>query len=225
MADLLISAMDLIAAERYAPYTGEEHKFSKRFERRIRRLSGKADIRLRFGRIEKRVPFRKAVTFAVIVALTATVSLTALGTHLWKEFAFDSYDTHTNLDVIDYENAPSTLEDKYRITADMSKYESTIIDNDEICYMENFVCKAENIDLTFTFCTKEMLNDMRLNTEDAKVGITYLEINEYQGLYYCNHLDNHVIIWTNENYGFQIAACGISTDELKQLAESVQQVE
>ena len=225
MTDILISAMDIIAAERYARYTGEEHKFSKRFERRIRRLSGKADIKLRFGRIEKRVPFRKAVTFAVIVVLTATVSLTAIGTHLWDEFAFDDYDTHTDLFVIDYENAPTQLEDTYRITADMSEYTLYVRDNDEICYIEDFTHIADSSMVTFQFSTKEYLDNTRINTEDALTDLTYIEINGNSGLFFQNLEGGNCLIWTNADYGFLLAANSISKNELIFIAESVQKVE
>lgn len=200
-------------------------KISYRFERRMKKLFRAQHPEMRLSGV--RLPLRRSVKYAVLAALLAVVltGATFAVYRLWETYKVKDHSLYSMLYITDIENAPKTLEEKYRLGADMSGYKMRIVQDDMFCFLVEY--KLENYDTTIIFSqsTKEFSEQVFINTEDAAVMPTEITINEHKGLYYMTNYGAHYVMWDNGDYIIDISAKGIGKNQLILLAETVQKVE
>lgn len=116
-------------------------------------------------------------------------------------------------------SAPTTIEDVYEITYDLSDYTVDYEKNNE--YSRNISYINNDISIDFRQCTKKMYN-VKLNTEGAE--ISTVNIGEYEAMYYRDNHNYDNVIWDNGDYIMQLSS-NIGKDELINIAKSVKKVE
>lgn len=166
------------------------HKTSERpveFDERYRKI--------RFG---QRI---KLAVLAVVTALFMTGAVICV-THYVGNFIVKQYDDHSDGFVLDWENAPRTLEKAYRINYDLSDFDMEVVCDDEYQYWE-YYCKNEPSYqyINFSYGTKEGFQNVRLNTENSE--IEKIEVNGKDGIYYVTPDDGKCLIWDNGEYIFE----------------------
>ncbi len=146
----------------------------------------------------RKVRFGQKIRFAVLVAVTALLMTGAAVyiTHYIGGLMAKQYDDHSDGFALDWENAPRTLEKSYRINYDLSDYNMEIMCDDEYQYWEYY--SKDNQYINFTYSTKEMFQNTRLNTEDSKV--ENIQLNGYETLYYEQPNGSKSFIWDNGEY-------------------------
>lgn len=146
----------------------------------------------------RKVRFGQKIRFAVLVAVTALLMTGAAVyiTHYIGGLMAKQYDDHSDGFALDWENAPRTLEKSYRINYDLSDYNMEIMCDDEYQYWEYY--SKDNQYINFTYSTKEMFQNTRLNTEDSK--IENIQLNGYETLYYEQPNGSKSFIWDNGEY-------------------------
>ena len=146
----------------------------------------------------RKVRFGQKIRFAVFVAVTALLMTGAAAyiTHYVGGLMAKQYDDHSDGFALDWENAPRTLEKTYRINYDLSDFDMEIVCDDEYQYWEYY--SKDNQYINFTYSTKEMFQNTRLNTEDSKV--ENIQLNGYETLYYEQPNGSKSFIWDNGEY-------------------------
>ena len=175
----------------------------------------------------RRIPLRKAVQLAFIIMLLAVMAAAAYAVTSWSSFKIEEYDIYSMLNVTDISDAPLTLEERYGIGADMSGYEAEILlDNDyrlDVHYSDLY---NENKIFDFIQMTKDSVQSMRLDTEDALQKPAIIEVNGIDGMYLQHKDGSHVIFWDNGDYFIEVMASSeFSINELISICNSVQKSE
>ena len=204
----------------------EACEFSRRFEKRMNKLiksmGGGA-----FVFSGRRIPLRKAVQLAFIIIILAALAVAAYAVISWSSFKVEEYDIYSLLNVTDISEAPLTLEEWYEIGADLSGYEAEIL-LDEYYMIDIYYSDLYNENKTFDFIqrTKDSVQSMRLDTEDALQKPTIIEVNGSIGLYVQYSNGAHIIFWDNGDYFIEIVASNeFGKNELISICNSVQKVE
>lgn len=197
-----------------------DHKFSRGFERKMKNLLKSAaeercTSRLRVGRLPAAV--------IVIISVLLFTGAAATTYVLWNNFRLQDRGLYTLLHITDVENCPTTLEERYRLTADLSWFTENIFLDDEYTYFVEYENKEKTIKIEFKQQTKHGISKT-LNTEDMDSPIE-VTVNGYNGIYYGTKYGSHVYIWDSGDYLFELGAGGISKDELFSLTKFVQKVE
>ncbi len=146
----------------------------------------------------RKVRFGQKIRFAVLVAVTALLMTGAAVyiTHYVGGLMAKQYDDHSDGFALDWENAPRTLEKAYRINYDLSDFDMEVVCDDEYQYWEYY--SKDNQYINFTYSTKEMFQNTRLNTENSKV--ENILLNGYETLYYEQPNGSKSFIWDNGEY-------------------------
>ncbi len=197
----------------------EAHKFSPEFEKKMERL-----IR------RQRKPYFKLINTAgkraacIAVCFITSISVTSLQSDAVREgllnFFINSDSKGSVFTVESDTDAPSTIEDIYAITYDLSDYKIYFEEYDVT--RRNITYQKGDVNIHFSQYTKERYNNIGLNTEGAS--IETIKINGYDAIYFCNHIGIHYIIWDNGDYVLEIFST-VGKDVLIEIAESVQKVE
>lgn len=204
-----------------------DHRFSRRFNRKMKKLmhTPQPDLNLN----SRHIPLKRAIAAAMLAIILAALltGATFAVYKLWEHYRIEDNTLFSMLYITDIANAPKTLEEEYRIGADMSGYDFEVILQDEYCNMVNYSKPNGDITISITFSqtTKEFSEQLFLNTENAIVQPTEIVINGYQGIYFETYNNIHAVIWSTDKYVFYISGYEISKNELISLAEAVQKVE
>lgn len=199
-------------------------RFSRQYKRKrkamITAYRKTSERPVEFDEKYRKLRFRQKIKLAVLAIITALL-MTGAGiytTHYIGSFMVKQYDNHSDGFVLDWENAPRTLEKAYRINYDLSDYNMEIMCDDEYQYWE-YYCKQEPSYqyINFSYGTKEGFQNVRLNTEDSK--IENVQLNGYETLYYEQPNGSKSFIWDNGEYilefhtnsGYDVAVKIIST--------------
>ena len=199
-----------------------DHKFSRGFDRKMKKLiqSGIAEERhTSRSRIGRRLP----VAVIIIISVFLLAGAAATTYYLWHNFRLQDHGLYTLLNITDVESCPNTLEERYRLTADLSGFTENVLSDDEIMYFVEYENKEKGIKFSFIQEIKRG-NTMVLNTEDTDPPIE-VTVNGYDGIYYETKYDDCVIIWDIGDYLLQIGAKGIGKNDLFSLTKFVQKVE
>lgn len=202
-----------------------DHSFSRRFERRMKKLLYTPQPAFELG--GRRIPLRRSVVIAVLaIFMSALLMGATLAVYkLWEQYHIEDSGLFSMLYITDIENAPKTLEEEYRIGADMSGYTQRVVQDDEYCYMVEYSMPDSDKTVIFSQTTKEFSEQAMINTENALVMPVEITVNGYKGCYFMTYYGSHYILWDNGNYIIDMSAYGIGKDELILLAETVQKVE
>ncbi len=195
----------------------EEHVFSKRFERKMRKL-----IRRR------RKPYYKLINTAwkrVVCAVAAIgVSMTILlqvdaVKCLFRDFLLYIYEKFSVIQAVDKESRPDTIEEVYTITYDLSEYEVVFNNRDE-SKVETVYVLGDSV-VEFSQCVNKYYDSL-WNTEDAEV--EKVEIGVSEGIYFTDNHGYKTVIWDNGDYIISISS-NLDKNKLIKIAKSVQKVE
>lgn len=199
-----------------------DHTFSREFENKMNKLlqNGFAnEHHTTTTRDRKKSPI--AVIMAISTFLLTGAAVTSY--NLWKNFSLQDRGLYTLLHITDVENCPRTLEDPYRLTADLNGFTENILSDDEYMFFAEYENKEKDIKISFQQETKHGVSKM-LNTEDKDSPIE-VTVNGCNGIYFESKYDHPVLIWDTGDYIITLSASGISKDDLFSLAEFVQKVE
>lgn len=217
-------AMQAAAIEAAVPDM-PEHRFSLRYRRKKKSLikayeqkkARDSDIPTELHRIRA----RQAIRIAILVVLSLML-LTGAGmyvTHYIGGLQANQQSTHSDVFALDWENAPRTLENDYRIAYDLSDWNCEVLSDNILKYWENYT-NGDKF-LNYLCFTKEAFQNMQLNTEDAV--IEKREISGYEALFFTNEEGSRCYIWNNDNYVFEIIT-NIDDDTAIKIAESIEAV-
>lgn len=199
-----------------------DHKFSRGFEHKMKKLlrSGIAeDQQTSSALVGRRLPI------AVIVVIVTFLLMGAAATTyvLWKHFRLQDRGLYTLLHITDVDDCPKTLEERYRLTADLSGFTENVLSDDEILYFIEYENKEKDIKISFQQEPKYGVSKM-LNTEDMESPVK-VTVNGCKGIYYETKYGSHVLVWDTGDYLIDLGAYNISKNDLFMLAEFVQKVE
>lgn len=195
----------------------EEHIFSKKFERRMKKLINR-----------RRKPYYKLINKtwkrAVCAVTAAAVSMTIVMQveavrSLFKDFFAYIYEKFSVLQSVDSTNAPETIEDVYVITYDLSDYVTDFEEYTGSVY--NVIYRKDNIIINFYQNTKNEYDSI-WNTENSE--IETIMINNYEAIYFNDNHNFKTIVWDNGEYIFSIGS-NVGKNALIDMAKSVQKVE
>lgn len=198
------------------------HKFSRGFDKKMKRMfSEELTAESHSSRVHRvrRLPAAVAVVCSVIFLMGAA----ATTYYLWNNFRVQDRGLYSLLNITDVENCPKTLEEHYRLTADLNGFTENVIDDDELSYFVEYENEEENIKISFQQVTKHGLTTM-LNTEGKEPPVE-ATINSCNGIYFESKYGTHILIWDTGDYLIDIEGSGIGKDDLFSLAEFVQKVE
>lgn len=194
-----------------------EHIFSKKFEKKMKKLIGRRQ-KPYYKLINRAWKRAACLVIAIIISTTIVMQAEAIR-NLFKDFFVHIYDKFSAVKSINEDNAPETIENIYTITYELHDYE--IIYEDYNDYIRNITYKNEDIVIDY-FQYVKFAYDVHLNTENAD--IETLLINGTEMIYFKdNHEYNH-LIWDNGDYIISISS-NINKNLLIEIAESVQKVE
>lgn len=194
-----------------------EHIFSKKFERKMKKLINR-----------RRKPYYKLINKtwkrAVCAVTAAAVSMTIVMQveavrSLFKDFLAYIYEKFSVLQSVDGTNAPETIEDVYVITYDLSDY---LIDYEKNTdYIYNIIYRNDNIVINFCQTTKNKYNSL-WNTENSEFETVIFNNNE--ATFFKDNHNFETIVWDNGDYIISISS-NAGKDALIDIAKSVQKVE
>lgn len=196
----------------------EEHDFSSKFNKDMQKLVKR----------RKKTYYKLINTFGKRVACVAVIffiasSITVMSVDAFRNtvanFFVDVYEKFSTVQPEEKNNAPTTIEDIYEITYDLSEY--TIDYEDYTEYSRNISYINGEISIDFQQYTKEMY-DENINTEGAD--ISTININDNEAMYFHDNHQYDCLIWDNGDYILVIYS-NIGKDELISIAKSVQKVE
>ncbi len=196
----------------------EEHTFSPRFEKRMRKL------------IKRRnKPYYKMInTFGKRTACAATVvlilsSVTIMNVdalrNAFSDFFLRIYEKFSTVQSVEDDTAPETLENIYGITYNLDDFKIIYEEQNEYSYSITYF--NEDIIIDFSQYTKNMYNH-NVNTENAE--ISTIDINGHDAIYFIDNNDYCHIIWDNGDYVISLGS-NIGKNALIDIAKSVQKVE
>lgn len=197
----------------------EEHKFSPKFEKKMRRLINRRNKP--YYRIINTVGKRVACAlFAFLVASSVTVLSVKALREAFADLFISIYEKFSTIQSANETGtAPETIEEIYEITYDLSEF---IIDYDYLDDYSRYITYIkDDFVIYFEQYTKEMY-DKNVNTEDAEIS-TYV-INGNEAIYFQDNHQYHVLIWDSGDYIISLGS-NIGKDALIEIAESVQKVE
>ena len=199
--------------------TIEEHIFSPKFEKQMKRLINRRNKP--YYRIINTVGKRVAcIAIVILIISSVTVMSVEALRNAVADFFVRMYEKFSTVQSVDDDDvSPKTIEDIYEITYDLSEF---IIDYDYLDDYSRYITYIkDDFVIYYEQYTKEMY-DKNVNTEDAE--ISTLLINGHEAVYFQDNHQNYNLIWDNDDYIISIGT-NISKDALIEIAESVQIVE
>jgi hypothetical protein len=199
------------------PETPEEHVFSKKFERKMKKLISRRK-KSYYPLINTGLKRIAWVLSIVIVLSSITVTkVDAIGETLANFYVY-ILEKFSIIRSPEEEGFPETIEEVYEITYDLSDYEvvySTLSDT-----RRSFGYAKEDIFIDFGQYVKD--NIITHNTEGADVGT--IMINDVEAMYFIDYMGYGYLTWDNGDYIFCISA-NIEKDMLLDIAQSVKKIE
>lgn len=216
---------DAMLAEIAAIEAMPEHKFSRGFERKMKKLFAQRTARPESE--HRRMSLKRKAVLALLAALIAAfvAGCASLAYYLWNHYKIEDYGLYSLLDITDIENAPTSLEERYEIGADMSGYSENVLTDEYFHYWIEYKNPENTIIISFSQYTKETCQNVLLNTENALVMPREVSVHNCNGIFYQTFYGGMVLIWDSGDYVLDMIGNGISQDELFALAESVRKVD
>lgn len=195
----------------------EEHIFSRKFERKMKKLINRR--RKPYYKLINRT-WKRAVCAVTAVAVSMTIVMQVEAVRsLFKDFFAYIYEKFSVLQSVDSTNAPETIEEIYVITYDLSDYVVDYEKNTD--YIYNIIYRNDNIVINFCQATKNKYNSL-WNTEDTSM--EKIIIGDFEAVYFNDNHNFETIVWDNGEYIFSIGS-NIGKNVLIDIVKSVQKVE
>lgn len=230
---VLKSILEESARLEWAKYeNAQEHVFSKKHERKMKhvfKLFERNDCKLKpYTGSKPHYHFR--FTKRNIIVLLAVIFLAALAgcgvTYFTSKNFYGKVNAdNTELFVINTENCPSTIEDKYYLPCLPDGYE--VLGTDSTPFYEWISYENPATEQTLTFCqfAKVSFDSTHYDTENQK--FQEININGHSGLcldYSSQGYNYAVIVWDNGDYIFELFG-EYSKNELCYLAKTAKVIE
>ena len=199
-----------------------DHKFSRGFDEKMKQLI-RDELETEKSAVHTRVGRRLPTAVIVVIATFLLMGAAATTYYLWNNFRLQEHGLYTLLHITDVDDCPKTLEERYRLTADLSEFTENVICDDELMYFVEYKNKEKGIKISFQQETKHGVS-MMLNTEDKEPPIE-VTINGCNGIYYESKYGNPVVIWDTGDYLLILSAHGIGQNDLFMLAKFVEKIE
>ena len=197
----------------------DTHEFSVEFEKKMQKL-----IKLRNKPYYKIInTVGKRVACIVVIVLLAS-SVTVLSVDALRnavaDFFVNIYEKFSTVQSVNEDKtAPTTIEDIYAITYDLSDYDVIYEEKDNYSYNITYI--KDDVVIDFLQYTNDMY-DQNVNTENAE--ISTISITSKEAIIFLDNQSYHHLIWDNGDYILNIRS-NIDEDALICIAESVQKVE
>lgn len=225
---VLKSILEESARLEWAKYeNAQEHVFSKKHERKMKhvfKLFERNDCKLK-PYIGSRPHYHFRFTKRNIIVLLAVIFLAALAgcgvTYFTSKNFYGKVNAdNTELFVINTENCPSTIEDKYYLPCLPDGYE--VLGTDSTPFYEWISYENPATEQTLTFCqfAKVSFDSTHYDTENQK--FQEININGHSGLcldYSSQGYNYAVIVWDNGDYILELYG-ETSKNELYDLAKT-----
>lgn len=180
-----------------------EHKYSPRFERRMRRITGMIN-----GKIElmTNLPLRRFLSIlAASVVAASFIALTAFGVKsVLKELFMSNFNTHTSIKMTDSDSSPGAIKDIYSLEVPEGfelQFESDNVINEKESY--RCVYRNGNDYITFNQYAQTAYNS-NVNTEENAV--EYITINGHEGYVIEMGGSDCTVVWDNGDYIMELYA-------------------
>ena len=197
----------------------DTHEFSVEFERKMQKLIKRRNKP--YYKIINTVGKRVACII-VIVLLASSVTVLSVDAlrNAVADFFVNIYEKFSTVQSVNEDKtAPTTIEDIYAITYDLSDYDVIYEEKDNYSYNITYI--KDDVVIDFLQYTKDMY-DQNVNTEDAE--ISTIEINGTEAIIFLDNQNYYHIIINSDDYVFGIGS-NIGKDALIDIAKSVQKVE
>lgn len=210
----------------------QEHVFSKKHERKMKhvfKLFERNDCKLK-PYIGSRPHYHFRFTKRNIIVLLAVIFLAALAgcgvTYFTSKNFYGKVNAdNTELFVINTENCPSTIEDKYYLPCLPDGYEVSGTDSTPFYEWISYENPATEQTLTFCQFAKVSFDSTHYDTENQK--FQEININGHSGLcldYSSQGYNYAVIVWDNGDYIFELFG-EYSKNELCDLAKTAKVIQ
>ncbi len=202
--------------EEFAEYeTSEEHKFSIRHRRKMKKLFREYDKKCASNVLEKKtIRFRRCIA-AVVTAAVVLITLCITVGALTGGFKHIQESDHTEIFNIDFENAPQTIEYLYYISALPSEYKLKNSDVN-IDISANFAYETDDGHIfSFGQIVKSAYKGY-INTEKYKM--EEIIIDNKNGVFIAFENES-LLVWDNGDYVLEIYG-DFTKDEMLVLAKS-----
>ncbi len=200
----------------------EEHKFSLDFEKEMNELINtpeQSTCKVVINRVGK-VAVCMATVIAFVLSTKFTNYISASENDL-SDFIIHTYETHSKIKANPRDDDPTTLEELYEITYDISDFEEHFCFEDEYSRYVGYL-KNKNIEILLCQETTDMYFPA-VNTEFAD--ILKEDINGHEAICFTDFRNNYTtLIWYNGDYVLEISS-NLDKNIVIQIAESVQKVE
>ena len=197
----------------------DTHEFSVEFERKMQKLIKRRNKP--YYKIINTVGKRVACII-VIVLLASSVTVLSVDAlrNAVADFFVNIYEKFSTVQSVNEDKtAPTTIEDIYAITYDLSDYDVIYEEKDNYSYNITYI--KDDVVIDFLQYTKDMY-DQNVNTEDAE--ISTISITSKEAIIFLDNQSYYHLIWDNGDYILNIRS-NIDEDALICIAESVQKVE
>lgn len=197
----------------------DTHEFSVEFERKMQKLIKRRNKP--YYKIINTVGKRVACII-VIVLLASSVTVLSVDAlrNAVADFFVNIYEKFSTVQSVNEDKtAPTTIEDIYAITYDLSDYDVIYEEKDNYSYNITYI--KDDVVIDFLQYTKDMY-DQNVNTENAE--ISTISITSKEAIIFLDNQSYYHLIWDNGDYILSVGS-NISKDALIDIAESVQKVE
>lgn len=195
----------------------EEHIFSKKFERKMKKLINRR--RKPYYKLINKT-WKRAVCAVTAVAVSMTIAMQVEAVRsLFKDFFAYIYEKFSVLQSVDSTNAPETIEDVYVITYDLSGYTIDYEEYDD--YSRNIAYVKGDVIIDYYQVVKYKY-DLLWNTEDTNM--EKILIGDFEAVYFYDNHNFETIVWDDGEYIFTIGS-NVGKNALIDIAKSVKKVE
>lgn len=195
----------------------EEHIFSKKFERKMKKLINRR--RKSYYKLINKT-WKRAVCAVTAVAVSMTIAMQVEAVRsLFKDFFAYIYEKFSVLQSVDSTNAPETIEDVYVITYDLSGYTIDYEEYDD--YSRNIAYVKDDVIIDYYQVVKYKY-DLLWNTEDTNM--EKILIGDFEAVYFYDNHNFETIVWDDGEYIFTIGS-NVGKNALIDIAKSVKKVE
>lgn len=198
-----------------------DHKFSKRFERKMKKLVGHGCAEPKSG--HKKITGKRLFVCVIAAIIAASLMAFSVGAvrETFKKFIMNVFDTHTDVLSVEDDSAPASFEDIYIINVPDGYANTYKAELYEWSPYLNYEYRNGDRYIFFTQFLKSQY-DIRLNTENRS--LSYIEINGCEGFIVDIGDNEYYISWDNGDYIFDVMG-NIDKNALIEIANSVQKVE
>lgn len=215
--ELFKNILQEMCNEEFAEYeASEEHKFSIRHRRKIKKLFREHERKHASSISAKATTYsRKRIAVIVIIAVAFVLSCVTVGAWVTGGFKNIKKSDHTEIFNIDYANAPQTIEYLYYISALPDEYKLTASDVN-IDISANFDYETDDgRNLSFNQIVKSAYKSY-IDTENYK--IEEIIIDNKDGIFVAFESES-LLVWDNSDYVLEIYGT-FTKEEMLDLAKS-----